>query len=268
MRSRWLSNATSLVPTTSGAESARRIGYGRATAPELTRYVIRRGAGPALTSSPELWETGGSGSVLTAAPAERRYTEGPSATPGAVSDGVLMLQPRHFSPGNDLATDADRRANATAEPMARAGNASGHLTPDAPDDWYEIIVGYDGSEPAKRALARASRLANERSRVVVVAIAEPYPRSGVTIPANEDAAEIRRRGDELREAQTMLRERGVQAEMVHARGNVAQVLIEASKDADLVILGSRKINRFRRLVLGSVSSRVVHDAACDVLVVR
>ena len=33
MRSRWLSNATSLVPTTSGAESARRIGYGRATAP-------------------------------------------------------------------------------------------------------------------------------------------------------------------------------------------------------------------------------------------
>ena len=92
--------------------------------------------------------------------------------------------------------------------------------------------------------------------------------SGVTIPANEDAAEIRRRGDELREAQTMLRERGVQAEMVHARGNAAQVLIEASKDADLVIVGSRKTNRFRRLVLGSVSSRVVHDAACDVLVVR
>ena len=191
--------------------------------------------------------------MLTAAPAERRYTEGPIATPGAVSDGVLMLQPHHFSPADDLATDADRRAD---------------VTPDAPDDWYEIIVGYDGSEPAKRALARAGRLANERSRVVVVAIAEPYPPSGVTIPANEDAAEIRRRGDELREARTMLRERGVQAEMVHARGNAAQVLIEASNDADLVIVGSRKTNRFRRLALGSVSSRVVHDAACDVLVVR
>jgi nucleotide-binding universal stress UspA family protein len=175
-----------------------------------------------------------------------------------------MLQPRHFAPDNDLATDADSSANA----MARAENASGHMTPDAPDDWYEIVVGYDGSEPAKRALARAGRLANEQSRVVVVAIAEPYPRSGVTIPANEDAAEIRRRGNELREAHAILSERGVQAETVHVRGNAAQVLIEASKDANLVILGSRKTNRFRRLVLGSVSSRVVHNAACDVLVVR
>ena len=126
-----------------------------------------------------------------------------------------------------------------------------------------------GSESAKRALARAGRLANERSRIVVDAIEEPYPRSGVTIPANEDATEIRRRGAELHEAHAILSECGVvQAETVHARGSAAQVLIEASKDADLVIVGSRKSNRFRRLVLGSVSSRVVHDAACDVLVVR
>ena len=206
--------------------------------------------------------------MLTAAPAERRYTEGPIAPPGAVSDGVLMLQSRHFAPDNDLATDADSSANATAESMARAGNASRHMTPESPRDWYEIIVGYDGSEPAKRALARAGMLANERSRVVVVAIAEPYPRSGITIPANEDAAEVRRRRDELHEARTILSERGVRAETVHARGDAAQILIEASKDADLVIVGSRKTDRFRRLVLGSLSSKVLHDAACDVLVVR
>ena len=122
--------------------------------------------------------------MLTAAPAERRYTEGPIATPGAVSDGVLMLQPRHFSPGNDLATDADRRANATAEPMARAGNASGHVTPDAPDDWYEIIVGYDGSEPAKRALRAPAGLrtngagsSSSRSQSHIRAAASRSPRA-------------------------------------------------------------------------------------------
>ena len=142
------------------------------------------------------------------------------------------------------------------------------MTPEAPDDWREIIVGYDGSEAAKRALARAAQLATERTRIVVVGIAEPYPRNGVTIPANEDAAEMQRRRDELDDAQAILSQRGVEPATVQARGTAAAMLVEASRDADLVIVGSRKLDRFRRLVLGSVSSKVVHGAACDVLVVR
>ena len=63
--------------------------------------------------------------------------------------------------------------------------------PDGPDDWRKVVVGYDGSEAAKRALAHAGRLVGERTRVVVVAVAEPYPRSGITVPANRDPAEIR-----------------------------------------------------------------------------
>ena len=180
-----------------------------------------------------------------------------------------MLQHRHSSLYKDLSTDADRRAaKATAASMAWARSASGHMTPDAPDDWYEIIVGYDGSEPAKRALARAAMVADERTRIVVVAIAEPYPRSGVTIPANQDAAEIQRRRAELDDARAILSERGVEAELVQARGDAAEILIEASRDANLVIVGSRKLNRIQRLVLGSVSAKVVRDAACDVLVIR
>jgi nucleotide-binding universal stress UspA family protein len=52
------------------------------------------------------------------------------------------------------------------------------------------------------------------------------------------------------------------------RGQPADVLLEAADDADLLIVGSRKLSRLERLVLGSVSSKVVHDAAGDVLVVR
>jgi nucleotide-binding universal stress UspA family protein len=179
-----------------------------------------------------------------------------------------MLEHRHFSLLKDLATETDRRtASATAESTTVARRISGRLTPDAPDDWYEIIVGYDGSEPAKRALARAATLASERTRIVVVAVAVPYPRSGVTIPANEDAAEIQRRRDELDDARAIL-SGGVHAELVQARGTAAEILIEASRDADLVIVGSRKLNRIQRLLLGSVSAKVVHDAASDVLVVR
>jgi nucleotide-binding universal stress UspA family protein len=173
-----------------------------------------------------------------------------------------MLQ-HSFSLHTDLATDTDRR-----DPDATAPGTSGRIAPDAPSAWYEIVVGYDGSEPAKRALARAATLANERTRLIVVAITEPYPRSGVTIPANEDAAEIRRRRDDLDDARAILSQRGVRAELAQRRGTAADVLVEASRDADLVIVGSRKLSRLRRLLLGSVSAKIVHDAACDVLVVR
>jgi nucleotide-binding universal stress UspA family protein len=132
----------------------------------------------------------------------------------------------------------------------------------------KIVVGYDGSEPAKRALERAAALAGDQGRIVVVAVGVPSPRSGITIPANRDAEEIQTGRDDLSEARRHLLKRGVQAETVQARGNPAEVLIEASRDADLVIVGSRGLNRLERLVLGSVSSRVVHEAACDVLVVR
>jgi nucleotide-binding universal stress UspA family protein len=44
-------------------------------------------------------------------------------------------------------------------------------------------------------------------------------------------------------------------------------LIDASHDADLVVVGSRGGGGFGRLALGSVSSQVIHHAACPVVVV-
>jgi nucleotide-binding universal stress UspA family protein len=46
------------------------------------------------------------------------------------------------------------------------------------------------------------------------------------------------------------------------------VILNSAKDADLVVVGSRGLNPIQRLLLGSVSSKVVHRAECDVLVVR
>ena len=132
----------------------------------------------------------------------------------------------------------------------------------------KIVVGYDGSDAARRALERAAVLAAPQSRVVVVAVAEPYPRSGITIPANRDQVEIRRRRRDLDEARGLLEQRGIEPETIQARGNPAEQLVEASRDAGLLIVGGRGLNRLQRLALGSVSSKVVQDAVCDVLVVR
>ena len=50
-------------------------------------------------------------------------------------------------------------------------------------------------------------------------------------------------------------------------GEVAEELIKASRDADLLVVGTRGSGGFTRLMLGSTSSQVTHHAACPVVVV-
>jgi nucleotide-binding universal stress UspA family protein len=51
-------------------------------------------------------------------------------------------------------------------------------------------------------------------------------------------------------------------------GQPADEILFAARDADLIVLGARGLGPFQRLLLGSVSDRVLHHAPCPVLVVR
>ena len=52
--------------------------------------------------------------------------------------------------------------------------------------------------------------------------------------------------------------------------DVGEAIVEEARgvDADLIVVGSSGKNLAERIVLGSVSSKVVHGSPCDVLVVR
>ena len=52
-----------------------------------------------------------------------------------------------------------------------------------------------------------------------------------------------------------------------ATGDAAEELLQASRDADLLVVGSRGSGGFARLLLGSVSSQVTHHAECPVVVI-
>jgi nucleotide-binding universal stress UspA family protein len=132
----------------------------------------------------------------------------------------------------------------------------------------KIVVGYDGSDHARRALERAAHLASPGDDVLVVGSVEPKLEPISTEGAHQDPSEAEHRRQNLEDAKAFLAERGVEAETVEAYGDPGSAIVDAAEDADLVVVGSRGRNTLERLLLGSVSSKVVHRAKSDVLVVR
>lgn len=116
------------------------------------------------------------------------------------------------------------------------------------------MVAYDDSDASRRALDRAADLAGYGSTLTVVSVA---PDGG------------RYQAGPLDHAREQLVRRQVTAAYLQPVGEPATELVEAARElhADLVVLG-RRSRSLRRLVLGSVSAKVVRQAPCDVLVVR
>lgn len=139
-----------------------------------------------------------------------------------------------------------------------------------------IVVGVDASEHSERALEWAMREGAARQEpVTVIAVHDvaTNPWTGnplVDLGDRSDEEKIRRAVDERvsRIAGQLggASPAGVQVEVVS--GVASQVLIDASQNASLLVVGSRGTGGFSRLLLGSVSSQVVHHAACPVTVVR
>jgi nucleotide-binding universal stress UspA family protein len=132
-----------------------------------------------------------------------------------------------------------------------------------------IVVGYDGSEHSERALERAVSMARNGTEIMVVSAAEPLMRSGGFAGTRDvDPADAKAASDNLDKAAARLREAGLPCRAVEAHAKPADALVEQAKEhgADLIIVGKRGLNALERSLLGSVSTKVVHDAACDVLV--
>ena len=83
-------------------------------------------------------------------------------------------------------------------------------------------------------------------------------------------AEEREQKEILAEARTKLAELGVEADAVGIVGEPGDELIAFARktDTDLIVVGTHGRGTARRLMLGSVSTQVVHHADRDVLVVR
>lgn len=133
---------------------------------------------------------------------------------------------------------------------------------------FLIVVGVDGSEQSLAALHWAVDEARMRRGKVRAVTAWHYPPVPSTV-------EDRGSNDSFHAAERVQADalKAVAAEDVDitgmlVRGSPATALLDAAKDADLLVVGSRGRGGFSGLLLGSTSSQVAHHAPCPVLVVR
>ena len=135
-----------------------------------------------------------------------------------------------------------------------------------------ILVAYDGSEHADRALDRAADLAAKvGAELVVISAAEPTQRSGGFAGTRDvNPSDIEEVHESLAQAQSRLQEKSLTARLVEAHGDAADMIVQVAneKDADVIVVGHRGHNVAVRALIGSVSSKVISHTERDVLVVH
>jgi nucleotide-binding universal stress UspA family protein len=151
---------------------------------------------------------------------------------------------------------------------AATANSAEHVGPG------RVVVGVDGSDPSLRALRWAARQAAVTGSNLEVVTAWTFPEHAAPLGVvpkvpwpDELLAQAQETLDRLLDEVLPDRDK----DRVHAtvrRGSAAPVLLEAARDADLLVVGSRGRGEFTELVLGSVSDSCARHAGCPVVVVH
>jgi len=141
-----------------------------------------------------------------------------------------------------------------------------------------ILIPVDGSQTSMQAVARAAQLAKVfDSAVTALYVIDPYPFTGVGADfaygqAQYLNAATTEAGNALDAARTSLTQAGVTAvnTMIGEEHAVHEGIARAveSTGADLIVMGSHGRRGLEKLVLGSVTQRVLGVVHVPVLVVR
>ena len=143
------------------------------------------------------------------------------------------------------------------------------------------MVGVDGSDASHDALRWAAEEAQLRSTALVAlhawsfVPAQPIGDPGMlAVPAGDLAGQLNAENDAAQIGLDQAVEDAlgggsdVELERRLVEGDAGEALVAASKDAELVVVGSHGRSGFKAALLGSVSRHVVDHAACPVVVVK
>lgn len=138
----------------------------------------------------------------------------------------------------------------------------------------KILVPVDGSDNSYKALEAALVLSEKLgSNISVVNVMEQVPITHIESEKllGELLEAYKKENQEiLSKCSDIAHQKGITIKTVLLQGNPAPVILDYSKkeNFDLVIMGSRGMGKFKELILGSVSSKIVHHSPCAIMIIR
>jgi uncharacterized protein len=134
----------------------------------------------------------------------------------------------------------------------------------------KLLLSTDGSEFSEGAVREAVKLAKIcSSRLFAVSVIETNPEFEVLAPQLIEKEEEKTR-DRLEQIKAMADKEGISCEIIarHAESPFQAIIVEAEKNqVDMIIMGRRGRTGLRRLLMGSVTAKVIGYSTCNVLVV-
>ncbi len=137
--------------------------------------------------------------------------------------------------------------------------------------YRKILVAIDGSAASLHALEESFRLAqNEGSWLTVVSVTPSYTGDLYLVAIGDVMAAMRKPYDEaLRKAQELAQENKALIKTVCEEGEPYEKIIDLAQavHCDLIVMGRTGLRRLERVLVGSVTARVIGYSPVDVLVI-
>lgn len=139
--------------------------------------------------------------------------------------------------------------------------------------YKKILVAYDGSEGARKALAAGINLAQiHQAELFALAVEEKLPKFPGTIDEVQEEKELANKyyGQLLAEARQQAQEAGLKLKTLLRAGHPAKTIVQVAKEGnfDLLLVGHTGLSAVWAAFLGTTAEKVSRHAPCSVLIVR
>ncbi len=139
----------------------------------------------------------------------------------------------------------------------------------------KVLIATDGSENAEKAADFGVQIAElSGAKVYAVYVIDTTPYYSIPLDevwSKEVYEQLEKMGNEITSnVENTAKAAGLEAESLVLKGDPAEKIVNFSEEqnVDMIVVGSHGIGGFERLVIGSVSEKVVRHAKVPVLVVR
>ncbi len=142
---------------------------------------------------------------------------------------------------------------------------------------YKILVATDGSVQSRTTIDEAARIAAPlKAEVTVLAVVEgPESMTYASSIPTDVMSRVRQDQEKyyakaVEEAKAKLAEKGVKARTLVLRGDPVDLICGTAENenADLIVVGRRRLSKLEGMFLGSVSNKVMLNAKTSVMVVK